>query len=127
MGWEGDVAFGTVVFEVVGPSGSETTLDLEVTTITDTEGSDLSADLAVTDGEAVVDAGAADSPLGDANCDGELNASDGLAILGEISGAVQAGCAALGDFNCDDRLNQKDALDILRTESSLQVQASECP
>jgi hypothetical protein len=126
-GWNGDVEFGTIVFEVLGPSGSETPIDLNVTTMTDTEGSDLSASLQVIDGEAVVNASAEEFPLGDATCDGVLDASDGLAILGKISGAIQPQCSPLGDFNCDDSLNTKDALDILRTESDLEVDAPECP
>ena len=68
-GWTGDIHFGTVVFQAVGGARSQTPIDLTVTTISDTTGSELDRVTDETDGFASIDRDAPDHPLGDANCD----------------------------------------------------------
>jgi hypothetical protein len=122
LGWTGDIHFGTIVFQAVGNAGSRTPVDLIVTSIADTLGFDLDHVTEVTDGFASIQAGAADHPLGDADCDSELDPADSLAILEGLAGVAQSECLGLGDINCDDRVDPLDTLDILRVAGGLELE-----
>jgi hypothetical protein len=126
LGYTGDLKFATLVFKAIGGAGSGTAVDIEVTRLADTETIDLMAQLTVTAGSVTVQSGGPQNPAGDADCDGEVTAGDGLAILSHLAAAGSAACLALGDVNCNDRVDIADALAILRQEGGLTSLPADC-
>ncbi len=118
-GFSGDITFATIVFEAVGPDGSEAPVDVNVTVLTDTIGNDILDEVSVTDGSVTIGGPAPPTPPGDANCDSTLSAADGLAVISDLAGAQDAGCFGLADVNCDGKVNAADALTILRLVGGL--------
>ena len=128
LGWTGDIHFGTIVFQAVGNAGSRTPVDLTVASIADALGFNLDQITQATDGFASIKAGAPNHPMGDANCDSELDPADGLAILENLAGVDESECLGLGDINCDDRVDSLDTLDILRFAGGLDLEfPAGCP
>ncbi len=61
---------------------------------------------------------------GDANCDGQVDAVDALALLRWVAGLEpRAPCLEQADANCDGALDAVDALDVLRHVAGLPVLA----
>ncbi len=119
----GDVFVACFEFQVVGPQGSGTALDLELTSIF-TAGSftDLTPLAVEIDGAVSVDTACR---IGDVNGDGGINSGDALIILAhEINlpipdsarRAIAAGC---GDVNGDGATDSTDAAIILAFEVGL--------
>ncbi|HEY5639443.1 MAG TPA: dockerin type I domain-containing protein [Dehalococcoidia bacterium] len=118
-GFSGDITFATIVFEAVGPDGSEARVDVIVSVLSDTIGNDMLDEVSVTDGSVTIGGQTPPTPPGDANCDSTLSAADGLAVISDLAGARDAGCFSLADVNCDGRVNAADALTILRSVGGL--------
>jgi len=51
---------------------------------------------------------------GDANCSGEVAATDALAILRQTAAIADAQCGEAADTNCDNQVDARDALNVLR-------------
>jgi len=119
IGFSGDIAFATIVFEAVGPAGFTALIDVDVTAIADTVGIDMMDQVSVTDGSVTIDGLAPLTPPGDANCDSTLSAADSLAVIGDLAGVYEAGCFGLADVNCDGKVDAADALTILRAIGGL--------
>jgi hypothetical protein len=69
------------------------------------------------------------APLGDATCDGTVDAVDALFVLRDVAGlGPTPDCIERGDVDCDSDLDAVDALGILRHVAGLPFQASGvCP
>lgn len=119
LGFSGDITFATIIFVAIGPAGFTAPIDVDVTALTDTLGTDMLGNVTVTDGSVTIDGLMPSTPVGDANCDSTLSAADGLAVLGDLAGASEAGCFGLADVNCDGKVNSADALAILRSIGGL--------
>jgi hypothetical protein len=113
----GDRTMATIVFQAIGPPGS---FPLIVTPVDfyDYEGRDVSLSTSLAHGLVTVAPGATSSPIGDADCDGVLTASDSLAILDHVAHSGTAPCIPLADVNCDGRINADDAVAILAVLSA---------
>ena len=119
LGFSGDIAFATIVFEAIGPAGSMALIDVDVTAISDTVGNDMMDQVSVTDGSVTIDSETPLTPPGDANCDSILTAADSVAVIAQLGGISEAGCFGLADVNCDGKVNAADALTILRAIGGL--------
>jgi hypothetical protein len=116
-GFRGQIEFFEVTFDVIGPAGSSTDLDVRVVELADVQYVDLVPVTEVTDG-AIQVSGA--SP-GDANCDGDIGSTDALLILRQIAGIGGVACPGAADVDCDGGLTSVDALWILRYVALLPV------
>lgn len=58
---------------------------------------------------------------GDADCDDDLDAVDGLQVLREVAGLPAADCVDAGNVDCDKDIDAVDALHILRYVADLKV------
>jgi hypothetical protein len=122
-GFSGDITFATIVF-AAGDDPGVIPIGVDVTTVSDLVGQDLSQLVTSTDGSVTIDGGTASTPPGDANCDSQITAADGLALLMALSGGESA-CSQLADVNCDDKVNIKDALALLRALAGLPYEAED--
>lgn len=116
-GYSGDITFATIVFEA-GDEPGVVPVGVEVTTVADVYGEDLSHLVNSSGGSVTIEGGIASTPPGDANCDSQVTAADGIALLMALSGGDSA-CSAIADVNCDDKINTKDALDLLKALGGL--------
>lgn len=65
---------------------------------------------------------------GDADCDGDADPVDALAVLREVAGMPHsAGCVASADADCSGTIEATDALAILRFAAGLTPALGECP
>ena len=107
----GERTLATLVFEKTG--GGNTDLDLQAANLYDGAGEDIAQGADVQDGSIDSDFTELDIPLGDANCDGRLNATDPIRILTEKAGGTASACLPYGDFNCDDHVDTLDVIALL--------------
>ncbi len=125
-GAHGHVEFGRVTFHILGNAGSSTALDVHVVELVDGQALDIRQRTEVHDGTITVSGRS--QRMGDANCDGDIDAVDGLAILREVSGQAEAPCRAAADVDCDGALDAVDALLVLRFVAGLPVHSNAgCP
>ncbi|HZN03184.1 MAG TPA: dockerin type I domain-containing protein [Candidatus Polarisedimenticolia bacterium] len=125
QGAGGDLFVACFDFEVLGPAGQATQLDLRLTSLfTATSFTDILAMAAVNDAASSVQLACT---IGDANLDGDINSGDALVVLAHEIGrtippepklAIDAGC---GDANGDGATNSIDANIILSFEVGLPI------
>lgn len=122
-GLSGEVEFATVSFELVGEPGSESVLALRLRELANALMEDIAPVTEVTDGMVTViqEPGPPVAVKGDADCDGGVDAVDGLMVLNSVVGNGGADCAEAADVNCDGGLSAVDALLILRFVAGLAV------
>ena len=65
---------------------------------------------------------AAAHPMGDADCNDVVNATDGRLALGSIAGVGAPACIDLANVKCDDGLSVIDVLFIFKHAATLTVQ-----
>jgi len=127
-GWSGHVEFARITFGLAGPPGSRTPLDLQVINLANADVEDIAPETSVVDGQIQVlfDGEPTPSPSppppvtqGDAQCDGDVDPVDALAILSAVAGGDPPDCAEAADVNCDGQLSAVDALWVLRYVAGL--------
>lgn len=64
--------------------------------------------------------------MGDADCDGDVDAADGLAALDGASGLGAIPCTGRADVNCDSANNAVDALGIYRYLAGVPISVNGC-
>jgi hypothetical protein len=116
-GISGPFQFMTVTFDVIGPPGSVSPLDVQVIELSDMQYQDLIPQTEVTDGQVSVPAAA--QVKGDADCDGDVTSLDALAVLRDVAGKEAAPCPGPADTDCDGEITSLDSLAILRYVASL--------
>lgn len=120
----GERTLATLVFKTTG--GGETALDVQATNLYDGLGAKVSTGADVFDGTIQAQQeGGPDIQLGDATCDGHVNASDAIRILAEQASATGDLCLPYGDYNCDDIVNTTDVIALLTDFADLAA-ASSC-
>jgi len=118
-GVRGHTEFGRITFDVLGSGGSSTALNVQIVELVNGQAMDIKPQAEVQDGSITVPGPS--HRMGDADCDGGIDAVDGLTILREVSGQAEVPCRAAADVDCDGALHAVDALLILRFVAGLPV------
>jgi len=119
----GEKTLATLVFEATG--NGETTLDVQATNFFDSNGDDIARGTDIEDGSIQAHSPTGpDIQLGDATCDGHVNAIDAIRILSEKASPTGDPCLPYGDVNCDDLVDTTDVIALLMEFADLGAPSS---